>query len=94
MSRTIGLTVRQALHIVQNSSSGQIDERILQVLEDFLRETWARIQAQPDTYVMTDLEFPVFNHFRARAEFQNETARKAVSRYWDSQRPSNGANPT
>jgi hypothetical protein len=43
---------------------------------------------------MDDLDFAVFNHSRARAEFQNETARKAVSRYWDSQRRSNGANPT
>ncbi|ETI28519.1 hypothetical protein G647_00969 [Cladophialophora carrionii CBS 160.54] len=94
MSRTIEVTVRQALQTVQNSSTGEVDERIHQMLEDYLRQTWSRIQAQPDTYVMTDLEFAVLNHFRARAEYQNETARKAISRYWDNIRPSNGADST
>lgn len=83
MSRTIEVTVRQALQIAQNSSSGQIDQQFVQILENYLRQTWARIRASPETYVMSELEFAVFNHFRARAEFQNETARKAVSRYWD-----------
>ncbi|EXJ79592.1 hypothetical protein A1O3_07871 [Capronia epimyces CBS 606.96] len=84
MSRTVELTVRQALNIAQNSPSGQIDPQILRLLESSLAQIWRNIQAQPNTYVMNDLEFAVFNHFRARSDFQNETARKAVSRYWNS----------
>ncbi|EXJ70616.1 uncharacterized protein A1O5_06687 [Cladophialophora psammophila CBS 110553] len=91
MSRTLEVTVRQALQIAQNSQTGVIDPQILQILENYLSRTWSRIQAEPDTYIMDGLEFAVFNHFRARSEFQNETARKAVSRYWNSRTASDGA---
>lgn len=90
MSRTIEMTVRQALQIAQNSPTGQVDPQILRILEDYLSQIWQRIQDRPNTYVMNALEFAVFNHYRARTEFQNETARKAVSRYWDSRSPSDG----
>ncbi|KIX97038.1 uncharacterized protein Z520_07152 [Fonsecaea multimorphosa CBS 102226] len=89
MSRTYETTVRQALQMAQNSPTGELDPQILQILENYLTQLWGRIQAQPETYVMTVLEFAVFNLFRARAEFQNETARKAISRYWDSHTASN-----
>jgi len=91
MSRTVEVTVRQALQIAQNSQSGQIDPRILQILEGALNQTWRRIQAQPNSYVMNELEFAIFNRYRARSEFQNETARKAVSRYWNSRSAGDGA---
>ncbi|KIX07523.1 uncharacterized protein Z518_02176 [Rhinocladiella mackenziei CBS 650.93] len=84
MSRTPKLTVRQALQIAQNSQTGQIDPQILQILEEALAQIWTRIQAQPNTYFMNELEFAIFNRYRGRSEFQNETARKAVSRYWNS----------
>lgn len=83
MSRTVEVTLRQALHIAQNSQNGQIDPQILQILERALARIWSNIQAQPNTYVMSALEFAVFNRYRARSELQNETARKAVSRYWN-----------
>ncbi|OAP59547.1 hypothetical protein AYL99_06845 [Fonsecaea erecta] len=92
MSRTREMTVRQALQMAQNSSTGELDPQMLEILENYLGEVWNRIQADPDTYVMDGLEFPVFNLFRARSEFQNETARKAVSRYWDSQRATSNSN--
>ena len=85
------MTVRQALQVAQNSQTGQIDPRVLQILERELVRIWGRIRAQPNSYVMDGLEFAVFNHYRARSEFQNETARKAVSRYWNSRSPSDGA---
>lgn len=90
MSRTVAITVRQALRIAQNSPTGQIDPQILRILEAALSQTWRNIQAQPNAYVMSDLEFAVFNHYRARPEFQNETAQKAVSRYWNNRRAGNG----
>jgi len=90
MSRTDGVTVRQALQIAQNSTTEQLEPRIVQLLEEHLRQTWGRIEAHPKTYVMDALEFAVFNRYRARAQFQNETARKAVKRYWDSKGASDG----
>ncbi|KAI1610327.1 hypothetical protein EDD36DRAFT_498208 [Exophiala viscosa] len=83
MSRTVVVTVRQALQVAQNSESGQIDPRILQILENALSHIWENIQKQPNSYVMTVLEFAIFNFYRARSELQNEIARKAVSRYWN-----------
>ncbi|KIW35486.1 uncharacterized protein PV07_02182 [Cladophialophora immunda] len=78
MSRTPTMTVRQALQIAQNSETDELDPQILQILETFLRQLWGRIQSLPETYIMDELEFAVFNHSRARSEFQNETARKAL----------------
>ncbi|KIW77835.1 hypothetical protein Z517_07668 [Fonsecaea pedrosoi CBS 271.37] len=91
MSRTPQMTVRQALQIAQTSQTGDMDPQVLQILENYLYRLWTRIQAEPDTYIMDQLEFPVFNHFRARSEFQNETARKAIGRYWDNRTPGDGS---
>lgn len=90
MSRTVQLSLRNALQIAQNSQSEQIDPRISQILEDALAKIWRNIQAQPNSYIMSELEFAVFNRYRGRPEFQNETARKAVSRYWNSRSANNG----
>ncbi len=90
MSRTNEMSVRQALQVAQNSETGQIDPRILRLLETQLVKVWTNIQANPGSYVMTETEFAVFNYFRARSELQNETARKAISRYWDNRRAGDG----
>jgi len=90
MSRTVVVTIRQALQVAQNSETGQIDPRILQILENALRQIWENIQKQPSTYVMTVLEFAIFNYYRARPELQNEIARKAVSRYWTNRNVTHG----
>jgi len=90
MSRTVEVTIRQALQAAQNTPTDQMDPRLLEVLENALTQVWRNIQAQPNAYVMTELEFSVFNFFRARTEFQNETARKAIQRYWDSKRVTDG----
>jgi len=90
MSRTVEVTLRQALQIAQNSQTDQVDPRILEILEQALARIWSNIQAQPNTYLMTELEFAIFNRYRARPELQNETARKAVSRYWNNPRARDG----
>lgn len=90
MSRTNQHTIRQALQIAQNSHNDNIDRRVIEILEAALAQIWRKIQAQPNSYVMTDLEFGIFNRYRGRREFQNETARKAVSRYWNSRNASDG----
>ena len=90
MSRTVQLSLRSALQIAQNSQTEHIDPRITQILEDALAKIWRNVQAQPNSYIMSELEFAVFNRYRSRPEFQNETARKAVSRYWNSRSANNG----
>jgi hypothetical protein len=90
MSKTVHITVRQALQIAQNTVSGQVDPQVLQILDENLAQIWSRIRAHPDTYIMSGSEFAVFNYFRARSELQNETARKAVQRYWDNRSTTSG----
>lgn len=77
-----GIDIAHALRSIQNGESGPESLNHVFTLEDYIRSTWARIQASPDSYVMSELEFAVFSHYRARAEFQNNTARDALSRYW------------
>lgn len=45
---------------------------------------WERIKMQPDSYTMSPQEFAVFNVFRCEPHFQNDIARRAISRYWQS----------
>jgi HEPN domain-containing protein len=48
-------------------------------------DLWRRIMVSPDTYIMTPLEFKLFNHYRAELQVRNaRVVLKAVRRYWDS----------
>ena len=89
MSRTIAITLRQAINIAHNSQTERLDPQVARILEEALQRIWRSIQDQPNSYVMTELEFSVFNRYRSRPEFQNEVARKAVSRYWNSHNTNN-----
>jgi hypothetical protein len=80
MSRSIEASVRKALQEAQNSTTGNIDPQIRRMLEDYLRQTWARIQARPTTYLLSDTEMALLNYYRGKPEYQNETARKAIER--------------
>lgn len=91
MSRLNVETVRKALTTAQQSEDGRIDARTQETLENALVTIWRSIQAAPTTYVMSELEFAVFNRYRARSQFQNGTAQEAVSRYWSNRRDTNGA---
>lgn len=76
------LTVKRALEIARNGEDRALDPAVSAVLERAIAEIWQRIQAQPDTYVLSKEEFSVFNYFRSR--FQHlEVARRAVGRFWD-----------
>lgn len=90
MPSTVQVTLRGALDIAQRNESGDLDPRIARILEAELAKIWREIQAHPNSYTMTQLQFAVFNRYRARPEFQNEIARKAVERYWSSQSANNG----
>ncbi|KAK4071455.1 uncharacterized protein Triagg1_6116 [Trichoderma aggressivum f. europaeum] len=74
--------VAQALEIARESPDGASDPTVSKILELALSQIWGRVQAQPDSYVMTRDEFAVFNFFQHR--FQGDkTAVKARKRYWD-----------
>lgn len=78
------MTLRQAINIAQNSQSDRLDPQVARILEEALQRIWRSIQARPNSYVMTELEFSVFNRYRSRPQFGGEVAQKAVSRYWNS----------
>jgi len=74
------LTIQTALNTVKQSPS-TVDPETQNYLDARVREIWGRIQAQPETYVLTKDEFAVFNLYRKR--FANPDADKAVRRFWD-----------
>ncbi|KAI1344690.1 hypothetical protein F5Y15DRAFT_421850 [Xylariaceae sp. FL0016] len=74
--------IAQALEIARESPDGAKDPTISGILESYLSQIWTRIQAHPNSYIMTQDEFAVFNFFQHR--FQgNKMAMAARSRYWD-----------
>lgn len=73
--------VTQAISRAQSSSNGNISVEDTRLLEEAIAEIWPCIQAQPDTYTMTPLEYRVFNYFQDR--FRDEpVAIRARERYW------------
>ncbi len=84
MSRNRKVDVQTALHQAQASESDTVDPTTEATLAAELNRIWTRIQAHPNSYTMDQTEFGVFNRYRAQARFQNETARKAIERYWNS----------
>lgn len=91
MSRHSPNTVKQALRTAQDDTDGNIDPQVLQILEEVLALIWRKVQRHPNSYVMSEVEFGIFNRYRARQEFQNDTARKAVARYWNSRSAVDGS---
>ncbi|RYP67044.1 hypothetical protein DL771_007463 [Monosporascus sp. 5C6A] len=78
-----GSKVAHALEVARDSPEGSQDPKVCNILDTALAQTWAKLQAQPDTYVMTRDEFAVFNFFQHRF-VGNELAVAARKRYWDS----------
>jgi hypothetical protein len=58
------------------------------ILEHAYTVIWNRIQTQPN-YVMTALEFKVFNYFQRRWK-GNNVAQQAVARHWATRNNANG----
>jgi len=75
------LTVQRALDIARNSEGG-VDPVISNYLEKSILEVWARLHAQPNTYILSKDEFALFNYFRARFA-SSDIAQRAVKRFWD-----------
>ncbi|KAH8699745.1 hypothetical protein BGZ61DRAFT_532221 [Ilyonectria robusta] len=78
-------SVAQALEIARESPDGSSDPTISKILEGALAQIWGKVQAQPNSYVMTRDEFAVFNFFQHRFT-GDKTAVSARKRYWDNAR--------
>lgn len=74
--------VAQALEIARESPDGASDPTVSKILEMALSQIWGKVQAQPDSYVMSRDEFAVFNFFQHRFNGDNKAV-KARKRYWD-----------
>jgi hypothetical protein len=77
-------TVLQALEIARHSEEGAQDPVISNILKAALIQIWSKVQAKPDSYIMTRDEFAVFNYFQHQF-VEQELAIAARRRYWDSQ---------
>ncbi|KAL9575405.1 hypothetical protein ACKAV7_000203 [Fusarium commune] len=75
--------VAKSLEIARESPEGASYPSIRQILESALEEIWAKVQDQPDSYVMTRDEFAVFNFFQHRF-IGDKMAIAARKRYWGS----------
>lgn len=82
-------TTAQALELARQSDEGAHDPVVVAVLERAISEIWAKVQAQPQTYVLSRDEFAVFNYFQHRFT-GSEIAVAARKRHWDQVRSVNG----
>ena len=76
------LTVSRALDIARNREDGESNPAVTEVLEAAIAGIWTRIQAQPNSYILSKEEFAVFNYFRNRFA-GSDLAQKAIGRFWN-----------
>ncbi len=74
------LTIQKALDIARNSE--EVDPVVTAYLEQQLAEIWSRIEAEPDSYILSKDEFAVLNFFRDRS-MNPALTQSAVRRFWD-----------
>ena len=59
-----------------------MDPQTTAILETAITELWNRLQAEPNTYVLSRDEFALFNYFLER--YRGSTiAQQAVARFWN-----------
>ena len=75
------LTLAKALEIAKENQNGPVPTPVTTMLEKKNSEIWRRIDAQPNTYVMSQEEFSVFNYYRSRYD-NSRVAQDAVARFW------------
>lgn len=86
-SASPNFTVAQALEIARDYLPGQEhrDPQVVRILDNAIAEIWAKLQAQPQSYVLTRDEFAVFNFFQHLFE-DEPIALAARKRFWDTPR--------
>lgn len=74
--------IADALEVARDSPDGARDPVVCGILESALSQTWERVMANPEGYVMTSGEFAVFNFYQHRF-VGNKIAVAARKRFWD-----------
>lgn len=74
--------IAEALEVARDSPDGARDPIVCGILESALSQTWERVLADPEGYVMTVGEFAVFNFYQHRF-IGNKIAVAARRRFWD-----------
>lgn len=74
--------IAEALEVARDSPEGATDPIVCGILESALSQTWDRVLADPEGYVMTPGEFAVFNFYQYRF-VGNKIAVAARRRFWD-----------
>ncbi|KAB2578906.1 peptide-N4-(N-acetyl-beta-glucosaminyl)asparagine amidase A [Lasiodiplodia theobromae] len=83
------MTLQKALDIARENQSG-LDPTIAAFLHRELDGVWAKLRAQPDSYIFTRDEYSLFNYFQQQAN-GNELATKAIQRFWNHYRIADSA---
>jgi hypothetical protein len=81
MSEPDQATIQRAIITAQNATNDNLDQQTKDILALALRALWHRIQAQPDSYLLTNLEARVFNYHQSLFR-GNDLARRTLARYW------------
>lgn len=75
-------TIRRALETARTSPDGHIDPEVNAILERAIQEVFQKINAHPDSYILSRDEFALFNYSRNR--FPNaDVGQRAVERFWN-----------
>jgi hypothetical protein len=72
--------INQALDRARNSDD--VDPDTSALLEAAIVKLWNKIQAEPNSYVLSRDEFALFNYFRQRFR-ESAVAQRAVERFWN-----------
>lgn len=82
------MTIQRALETARNSEGG-VDPSIANFLSRAIRELWAKLEAAPDSYLMSRDEFALFTYYRQRYS-NTRVAESAVRRFWDNYQAQGG----
>ena len=85
MSKPSSKCIQEAITAYQDNSDG-VSPATLSMLKREFEAIWRKIQQQPDSYTMNNTEFRIFNALRPQSLQNDDRARRAAQRYWDSRR--------
>jgi len=75
------LSIQTALDIARNNEGEQVDAAVIDFLDSTVKHVWQRLEAEPNSYVMSKDEFAVFNFYMYRFTGSDITT-KAIDRFW------------
>ncbi|OJJ83297.1 uncharacterized protein ASPGLDRAFT_36076 [Aspergillus glaucus CBS 516.65] len=70
--------VRKALEIARDSADGHIEPKANEVLETAIADLRRKLEAQPDSYVLSGDEFALFNFYR-RSKFNDSPVAQKIA---------------